>query len=221
MHRNPNLSIQFYWDGNKNIYSSSKCYICLQWGTSVAAKYSTVVINRLQCIVMAWMDFRPRLECHFVAWNEFIPLIWDVGGGIKYVGVAHILSLCWTGAYQRMSSNLCVWCIYFFWNQILNTVDSFNKYTVDVSIAFYSFTFTPRALRVACQHMSSSSGLRLEQDVKKLKADLQASRQVEQDLRSQIGSLGSAERSIRTELGQLRQENELLQNKWVMLQVCL
>ncbi|KAK6307137.1 hypothetical protein J4Q44_G00222850 [Coregonus suidteri] len=55
--------------------------------------------------------------------------------------------------------------------------------------------------------------LRLEQDVKKLKADLQASRQVEQDLRSQIGSLGSAERSIRSELGQLRQENELLQNK--------
>lgn len=55
--------------------------------------------------------------------------------------------------------------------------------------------------------------VRLEQDVKKLKADLQASRQVEQDLRSQIGSLGSTERSIRSELGQLRQENELLQNK--------
>ncbi|KAM7403814.1 hypothetical protein PAMA_004312 [Pampus argenteus] len=55
--------------------------------------------------------------------------------------------------------------------------------------------------------------VRLEQDVKKLKADLQASRQVEQDLRSQIGSLGSAERSVRTELGQLRQENEVLQNK--------
>ncbi|KAM9355407.1 macoilin-2 isoform 2-T2 [Pholidichthys leucotaenia] len=55
--------------------------------------------------------------------------------------------------------------------------------------------------------------VRLEQDIKKLKVDLQASRQVEQDLRSQIGSLGSAERSIRSELGQLRQENELLQNK--------
>ncbi|NP_001072063.1 macoilin-2 [Takifugu rubripes] len=55
--------------------------------------------------------------------------------------------------------------------------------------------------------------VRLEQDVKKLKADLQASRQVEQDLRSQIGSLGSSERSVRSELGQLRQENELLQNK--------
>ncbi|KAG7465995.1 hypothetical protein MATL_G00160150 [Megalops atlanticus] len=55
--------------------------------------------------------------------------------------------------------------------------------------------------------------VRLEQDVKKLKADLQASRQLEQDLRSQIGSLSSTERSIRSELGQLRQENELLQNK--------
>ncbi|TRY98325.1 hypothetical protein DNTS_025952 [Danionella cerebrum] len=55
--------------------------------------------------------------------------------------------------------------------------------------------------------------VRLELDVKKLKADLQASRQTEQDLRSQLGSLGTSERSIRSELGQLRQENELLQNK--------
>uniref|UniRef100_A0A8B9KYS2 Macoilin 1 n=1 Tax=Astyanax mexicanus TaxID=7994 RepID=A0A8B9KYS2_ASTMX len=55
--------------------------------------------------------------------------------------------------------------------------------------------------------------VRLEQDIKKLKADLQASRQVEQDLRSQIGSLSSMERNMRSELGQLRQENELLQNK--------
>lgn len=67
----------------------------------------------------------------------------------------------------------------------------------------------------------ASTWHRLEQDIKKLKADLQASRQVEQDLRSQIGSLGSAERSIRTELGQLRQENELLQNKCVMQLVSL
>ncbi|XP_048084989.1 macoilin-1 isoform X3 [Alosa alosa] len=55
--------------------------------------------------------------------------------------------------------------------------------------------------------------VRLEQDIKKLKADLQASRQLEQDLRSQISSLSSAERSMRSELGQLRQENELLQNR--------
>ncbi|XP_053087437.1 macoilin-1 isoform X2 [Pangasianodon hypophthalmus] len=55
--------------------------------------------------------------------------------------------------------------------------------------------------------------VRLEQDVKKLKADLQASRQLEQELRSQISSLNSAERNTRSELGQLRHENELLQNK--------
>uniref|UniRef100_A0A670IM97 Macoilin n=1 Tax=Podarcis muralis TaxID=64176 RepID=A0A670IM97_PODMU len=55
--------------------------------------------------------------------------------------------------------------------------------------------------------------VRLEQDIKKLKADLQASRQIEQELRSQIGSLTSTERGIRSEIGQLRQENELLQNK--------
>ncbi|XP_048848553.1 macoilin-1-like [Brienomyrus brachyistius] len=55
--------------------------------------------------------------------------------------------------------------------------------------------------------------VRLEQDIKRLKADLQASRQVEQDLRSQIGSLSSTERSVRSELSQLRQDNELLQNK--------
>ena len=58
---------------------------------------------------------------------------------------------------------------------------------------------------------------RLEQDIKKLKADLQASRQVEQELRSQISSLSSTERGIRSEMGQLRQENELLQNKYVHL----
>ncbi|XP_062866131.1 macoilin-1 [Trichomycterus rosablanca] len=55
--------------------------------------------------------------------------------------------------------------------------------------------------------------VRLEQDVKKLKADLQASRQLEQELRAQIGSLNSAERNTRSELGQLRHENELLQSK--------
>nr|XP_033809993.1 macoilin isoform X3 [Geotrypetes seraphini] len=55
--------------------------------------------------------------------------------------------------------------------------------------------------------------VRLEQDIKKLKADLQASRQVEQELRSQISSLSTTEKGIRSEMGQLRQENELLQNK--------
>ncbi|CAB1431104.1 unnamed protein product [Pleuronectes platessa] len=55
--------------------------------------------------------------------------------------------------------------------------------------------------------------VRLEQDVKRLKADLQANRQLESDLRSQLSSMSSQDRSLRSELGQIRQDNELLQNK--------
>ncbi|KAM3858333.1 macoilin-1 [Diretmus argenteus] len=55
--------------------------------------------------------------------------------------------------------------------------------------------------------------VRLEQDVKRLKADLQASRQLESELRSHLSSLSSQDHSLRSELGQLRLDNELLQNK--------
>nr|XP_057904022.1 macoilin-1 isoform X1 [Doryrhamphus excisus] len=55
--------------------------------------------------------------------------------------------------------------------------------------------------------------VRLEQDVKRLKADLQANRQLESDLRCQLSTLSSQDRSLRSELGQLRQDNDLLQNK--------
>lgn len=51
--------------------------------------------------------------------------------------------------------------------------------------------------------------------MKRLKADLQANRQLESELRSQLSSMSSQDRSLRSELGQLRQDNELLQNKWV------
>ncbi|XP_034016483.1 macoilin-1 [Thalassophryne amazonica] len=59
----------------------------------------------------------------------------------------------------------------------------------------------------------SDTLVRLEQDMKRLKADLQANRQMESELRSQLSSLSSQDRSLRSELGQLRQDNELLQNK--------
>ncbi|XP_041350634.1 macoilin-1-like [Gigantopelta aegis] len=54
---------------------------------------------------------------------------------------------------------------------------------------------------------------RLETDIKKLKADLQSSRNCEQELRSQINSLNIADKSMRSELYQLQQDNENLQNK--------
>ena len=54
---------------------------------------------------------------------------------------------------------------------------------------------------------------RLETDVKKLKADLQSSRNTEQELRIQINGLLASEKSTRSELYQLQQDNENLQNK--------
>jgi len=62
-------------------------------------------------------------------------------------------------------------------------------------------------------HHKDEYCLRLEADVKRLKTDLQSSRQLEQDLRSQINTLISGEKSIKSELTQLQQDNDDLQSK--------
>lgn len=54
---------------------------------------------------------------------------------------------------------------------------------------------------------------RLEADVKRLKSDLQSSRQVEQDLRLQINTLVTGERQAKGDIQQLQHDNEQLQNK--------
>ncbi|XP_077977202.1 macoilin-like [Glandiceps talaboti] len=54
---------------------------------------------------------------------------------------------------------------------------------------------------------------RLEADIKRLKADLQCSRQTEQELRSQIISLQLEEKSVKTEIQKVREANENLQTK--------
>ncbi|KAF8777954.1 Macoilin-1 like protein [Argiope bruennichi] len=61
---------------------------------------------------------------------------------------------------------------------------------------------------------------RLEADIKRLKVDLQSSRQSEQDLRSQIHSISVGERSVKSELLQLQQDNESLQNKTECTETC-
>ncbi|TRY57056.1 hypothetical protein DNTS_023959 [Danionella cerebrum] len=55
--------------------------------------------------------------------------------------------------------------------------------------------------------------LRLEQELRRLKGELQASRQSEQELRSHICNLSNSEQSLRPELSLLRHANDLLQNK--------
>ncbi|XP_076873859.1 macoilin [Brachyhypopomus gauderio] len=54
---------------------------------------------------------------------------------------------------------------------------------------------------------------RLEQEVRKLKAELQTSRQNEQELRSHVCNLTNSESSLRPEVSLLRHANELLQSK--------
>ncbi|XP_002740808.2 macoilin-like [Saccoglossus kowalevskii] len=54
---------------------------------------------------------------------------------------------------------------------------------------------------------------RLEADIKRLKADLQGSRQTEQDLRSQIVSLQLEEKAVKSELHKVKETNECLQSR--------
>jgi len=54
---------------------------------------------------------------------------------------------------------------------------------------------------------------KLETDVKRLKSDLQSSRQVEQDLRSQINTLLTGERQSKGDIQQLQHDNDQLQSK--------
>ena len=63
--------------------------------------------------------------------------------------------------------------------------------------------------------MTMESGLcfRLESDVKRLKADLQGSRNTEAELRAQLNNHMIGDKTLRNELYQLRQDNENLQNK--------
>ncbi|XP_068198400.1 macoilin-1 [Antennarius striatus] len=58
---------------------------------------------------------------------------------------------------------------------------------------------------------------KLEQELRRLKAELQANRQSEQELRSHICNLTNSERSLRPEVSLLRQSNMLLQSKILCL----
>ncbi|XP_029668925.1 macoilin-1 isoform X3 [Formica exsecta] len=54
---------------------------------------------------------------------------------------------------------------------------------------------------------------RLETDIKRLKSDLQSSRQLEQELRSQVNTLLNGERQAKGDIQQLQHDNDQLQSK--------
>ncbi|KAJ7988042.1 hypothetical protein DPEC_G00319540 [Dallia pectoralis] len=58
---------------------------------------------------------------------------------------------------------------------------------------------------------------KLDQEMRRLKGELQISRQCEQELRSHICNLTNSERSLKPEVSLLRQSNELLQSKILCL----
>lgn len=59
--------------------------------------------------------------------------------------------------------------------------------------------------------------IRMESEIKRIKAELQSSRNTEQELRCQINSLTTTDRVNKNEVYQLRQDNESLQTKCVHL----
>ncbi|XP_019713459.1 macoilin-1 isoform X1 [Hippocampus comes] len=67
------------------------------------------------------------------------------------------------------------------------------------------------------QNQQAEQLSRLEQELRKLRAELQVSRHGEQELRSHICNLTNSERSLRPEVALLRQSNMLLQSKIICL----
>ncbi|XP_076611877.1 macoilin-1 [Chaetodon auriga] len=69
----------------------------------------------------------------------------------------------------------------------------------------------------AAQNYYAEQSNKLEQELRRLKGELQTSRQSEQELRSHICNLTNSERSLRPEVSLLRQSNMLLQSKILCL----
>ncbi|XP_063352265.1 macoilin-1 [Pelmatolapia mariae] len=69
----------------------------------------------------------------------------------------------------------------------------------------------------AAQSYHTEQTSKLEQELRRLKSELQTSRQTEQELRSHICNLTNSERSLRPEVSLLRQSNMLLQSKILCL----
>jgi hypothetical protein len=91
-------------------------------------------------------------------------------------------------------------------------LNSCNKFSIELTLIQY-----PLYIGTEIENFRLMSCLfilcRLENDVKRLKTDLQISRNTEQELKSQINSFICSDKNTRSELYQLQQDNENLQNK--------
>ncbi|KAJ8391506.1 hypothetical protein AAFF_G00088280 [Aldrovandia affinis] len=76
---------------------------------------------------------------------------------------------------------------------------------------------TPERSPSANLSFHSDQITKLEHELRRLRAELQSSKQSEQELRSHVCNLTNSERSLRPEVSLLRQANDLLQNKVLCL----
>ena len=84
---------------------------------------------------------------------------------------------------------------------------------VNSSAASCSPSETKSSSATSVNSLKDDYVLRLEAEIKKMKQDLHASRQTEQELRSQINTLSIEDRDVRAEISQLMLDNENLQTK--------
>ena len=78
---------------------------------------------------------------------------------------------------------------------------------------FFFFFFLFLAFIITFSRRAESNLSQLENDSKRLRVELQTSRQGEQELRSTMHSLMASERSTKVELQQLKAECEVIQQK--------
>ncbi|XP_072311328.1 macoilin-1 isoform X2 [Eucyclogobius newberryi] len=80
-----------------------------------------------------------------------------------------------------------------------------------------SKTISPNRDSAAAHSVQAEQMNKLEQDMRRLKAELQSSRQTEQELKGHLCNLSNSERSMRPELDLLREANMLLHTKLLCL----
>ncbi|XP_055088070.1 macoilin-1 [Periophthalmus magnuspinnatus] len=78
-------------------------------------------------------------------------------------------------------------------------------------------TISPNRNSAAAQTLHTEQMNKLEQDMRRLKAELQSSRQTEQELKSHLCNLSNSERSLHPEMDLLREANMLLHTKLLCL----
>lgn len=81
----------------------------------------------------------------------------------------------------------------------------------------HSKTISPSRDSTSSNSLHIEQRSKLEQDMKRLKVELQSSRQTEQELKSHLCNLSNSEMSMRPELDLLRQSNMLLHTKLLCL----